>query len=193
MHGGVYPGIDLRYYGNRRQLEYDFVLNPGADPHTIAINFDGAKGLAIDNAGNLAMDSDAGRVMKPSVYQMLGREKKTVSGGYILRPDHSVGLKLGAYDSTKSLVVDPVLVYSSYLGGSGWDAAISVTLDASGNEYIGGFTISPDFPSASTAILPLRTELVLGSSQNWIPLLPPSYIRVTLAEPLALRVVCGAM
>jgi hypothetical protein len=154
VYGGVYPGIDLRYYGNHRQLEYDFVLNPGADPRNIALNFDGAKGLAIDNAGNLAMDSDAGRVtlLKPSVYQMLGGEKKKVSGGYVLRPDHSVGLELGAYDSTKSLVVDPVLVYSSYLGGSGWDAAISVTLDASGNEYIGGFTISPDFPSTSTAI-----------------------------------------
>ena len=154
VYGGVYPGIDLRYYGNHRQLEYDFVLNPGADPHNIALNFDGAKGLAIDNAGNLAMDSDAGRVtlLKPSVYQMLGGEKKTVNGGYVLRPDHSVGLELGAYDSTKSLVVDPVLLYSSYLGGSGWDAAISVTLDASGNEYIGGFTISPDFPSTSTAI-----------------------------------------
>jgi hypothetical protein len=154
FYSGVYPGIDLHYYGNHHQLEYDFVLNPGADPHNIALNFDGAKALAIDNSGNLAMDSDAGKVtlLKPSIYQMAGGQKKQVRGGYVLRPNHSVGVELGAYDPTKSLVVDPVLVYSSYLGGSGWDAAVSVALDASGNEYIGGFTISPDFPAASTAI-----------------------------------------
>jgi hypothetical protein len=154
VYSGVYPGIDLHYYGNHRQLEYDFVLNPGADPHNIALNFDGAKGLAIDNTGNLAIDSDAGKVtlLKPFTYQMVGGLKKPVGGSYVLRPNHSVGVELGPYDPTKSLVVDPVLVYSSFLGGSGWDAAISITLDPLGNEYIGGFTISPDFPSASTAI-----------------------------------------
>ncbi len=154
VYGGVYPGIDLHYYGNHRQLEYDFVLNPGADPHNIALEFDGAKGLAIDNVGNLALDSDAGKVtlLKPSIYQMVGGEKKSVSGGYVLRPHHSVGLQLGPYDATKALVVDPVLVYSSYLGGSGWDGAVSIALDASGNAFVGGFTISPNFPSGGTAI-----------------------------------------
>jgi len=154
LYSGVYPGIDLHYYGNHHQLEYDFVLNPGADPRNIALNFDGAKALAIDNSGNLAMDSDAGKVtlLKPSIYQMVGGQKKPVRGGYVLRPNHSVGMELGAYDPTRSLVVDPVLVYSSYLGGSGWDGAVSLTLDASGNGYIGGFTISPDFPATGTAI-----------------------------------------
>ncbi len=154
LYSGVYPGIDLHYYGNHHQLEYDFVLSPGADPHNIAFDFDGAKALAIDNIGNLAMDSDAGKVtlLKPSIYQMVDGQKRPVGGGYVLRPNHSVGVELGAYDPTKLLVVDPVLVYSSYLGGSGWDAAVSTTLDASGNAYIGGFTISPDFPSTSTAI-----------------------------------------
>ena len=154
LYSGVYPEIDLHYYGNHHQLEYDFVLNPGADPHNIALSFDGANALAIDDTGNLAMNSDAGRVtlLKPSIYQMVGGQKKPVRGGYVLRPNHSVGVELGDYDPTKSLVVDPVLVYSSYLGGSGWDAAVSVTLDASRNEYIGGFTISPDFPSTGAAI-----------------------------------------
>jgi hypothetical protein len=97
LYSGVYPGIDLRYYGNHHQLEYDFVLNPGADPHNIALNFDGAKFLAIDNTGNLAMDSDAGTVtlLKPSIYQMVGGQKKPVRGGYALRPNHSVGVESG--------------------------------------------------------------------------------------------------
>jgi hypothetical protein len=79
VYGGVYPGIDLRYYGNHRQLEYDFVLNPGADPRNIALNFDGAKGLAIDNAGNLAMDSDAGRVtlLNPLAHLLKGANPRS--------------------------------------------------------------------------------------------------------------------
>jgi len=164
VYGGVYPGIDIHYYGNHRQLEYDFVLNPGADPQNIALSFEGTQGLAIDSMGNLAMDSDAGKVtlLKPSIYQMVGGQKKPVKGGYVLRPNHSVGVELGAYDPTKSLVVDPVLVYSSYLGGSGWDAAVSVTLDAAGNEYIGGFTISPDFPSTSTSISAAPNGICVG-------------------------------
>ena len=154
MYSGVYPGIDLHYYGNHRQLEYDFLLNPGADPRNIALDFAGTNGLTVDGTGNLAIDTDAGKVtlLKPSIYQMVGAEKKPVRGGYVLRTNHSVGVELGPYDPTKSLVVDPVLVYSSFLGGSGWDAAISIALDPSGNEYIGGFTISPDFPSTGTAI-----------------------------------------
>ena len=147
----VYPGIDLVFYGNNHQLEYDFVLQPGADPRKIALDFAGTKNLAVDSAGNLAMETEAGKLtlFKPLVYQMVGGEKKQIRGGYVLHQDHSVGLDIGAHDSTKALVVDPVLVYSSYLGGSGWDSAVSVKVDATGNTYLGGFTISPDFPATT--------------------------------------------
>jgi hypothetical protein len=153
-YSDVYPGIDVVYYGNNRQLEYDFVLNPGSDAKKIALNFEGGKNVAIDGAGNLTMESGVGKLalLKPSIYQMSGTQKKAVQGSYVLRPDHSVGLQVGGYDTTKSLVIDPVLVYSSYLGGSGWDAATSIALDGSGNEYIAGFTISANFPSTSSVI-----------------------------------------
>jgi hypothetical protein len=154
QYNEIYPGIDLVYYGNHRQLEYDFVLNPGADPRSIALDFEGTKNLAVDSAGNLAMDTDAGKLtlFKPAIYQIAGGGKKQIHGGYVLHQDHSVGLEVGPYDATKSLVVDPVLVYSSYLGGSGWDSAVSVSLDATGNTYVGGFTISPDFPSTGSGV-----------------------------------------
>ena len=153
-YSDVYPGIDVVYYGNHRQLEYDFVLHPGSDAHHIALHFEGGKNVAIDGAGNLTMESEVGKLalLKPAIYQMSGTQKKAVPGSYVLRPDHSVGLQVAGYDTTKALVIDPVLVYSSYLGGSGWDAATSIALDTSGNKYVAGFTISANFPATSSVI-----------------------------------------
>jgi len=150
----VYPGTDLVYYGKDRQLEYDFVLNPGADPGKIALSFEGTKGLAIDGTGNVTMGTEAGKLilLKPTIYQIIGGQKMSVHGRYVLRANQIVGLELGRYDSNKALVVDPVLSYSTYLGGSADEFAESVVADGQGNVYIAGATTSVDFPHAGSPI-----------------------------------------
>jgi hypothetical protein len=148
----VYPGIDLVYYGNQRQLEYDFVLAPGADPRQIELSFDGAKWLQLDADGNLIVSIAGGEVIehKPIIYQDIGGRRRQVAGGYALRNGHSVGFKLAGYDGERSLTIDPSLVYSTYLSG-GDDGGSGIVLDSAGNAYVTGGTASSDFPTTPGA------------------------------------------
>ncbi len=116
----VYPGVDLVYYGNQGQLEYDFVLSPGADPNAIKLDFQGADELEVDGNGDLLLGVAGGQVWshKPLVYQEANGVRQEISGGYVLQGKHQVGFQVAAYDKNKTLVIDPVLVYSSYFGGS---------------------------------------------------------------------------
>ena len=145
----VYPGVDLVYYGNQRQLEYDLVVAPGTDPGAIQLAFEGEENLEIDAQGDLVLDSAGGQVRlhKPLVYQQVEGVRREISGSYVLTGVRQVGFRVGAYDAGKPLVIDPVLSYSTYLGGIGVGFAIAV--DASGNAYVTGFTGSTDFPTAS--------------------------------------------
>ena len=152
----VYPGIDLIYYGNQRQLEYDFVVSPGADPSVIRLSFDGADKVDLDNEGNLVLHVAGGEVVQhaPIIYQEIDGEKRAIRGGYVLDavPDgqgqYQVGFQIGFYDSTIPLVIDPVLEYSTYLGGSDRDWAFGIDVDSSGSAYVTGHTYSTDFPTA---------------------------------------------
>jgi uncharacterized repeat protein (TIGR01451 family) len=152
---GVYPGVDLVYYGNQKQLEYDFVVNPGADPGAIGVAFgggaDGSKKipLSINRDGDLVATLNAGAVSfhKPVVYQNGETAKTSVDGHYILKADGHVGFELGAYDHGKQLIIDPVLSYSTYLGGSSDDIAYGVTYGVRyGQPILVGSTRSADFP-----------------------------------------------
>jgi hypothetical protein len=145
---GVYPGIDLVYYGNQSQLEYDFVVAPKADPKAVRLHFAGAAKLQLATTGDLTVRVKNGRVIfhKPYVYQEEAGRRRVVAGRFTLRADNSVGFALGAYDHEKPLVIDPVLVYATYLGGSTTDEAFGIAVDASGNTYITGTTSSADFP-----------------------------------------------
>lgn len=195
----VYPGITLVYYGNERQLEYDFVVAPGADPHTIRLEIENGNSELEDRRpkiaanGDLLIETEGGEVRfhKPVVYQTQqsivsgqlsiatnkgrrGTEKhKTtthnrefVDGRYVLRtsqltrqpsnpesrtpnPVYEIAFELGPYDETRPLVIDPVLTYSTFLGGSWWDKASAIAVDADGNAYIAGTTYSPDFPTVN--------------------------------------------
>ena len=152
-YSDVYPGIDLVYYGNQQQLEYDFVVAPGADPRRIRMVFDRARAVSIDGDGDLILSVEGGEVrqLKPIVYQEANGVREPIAGRYVRKGRREIRFELGAYDRTRPLVIDPVLVYSTYLGGSSTDAGNDIAVDAQGNAYVGGETSSADFPTASAA------------------------------------------
>ena len=144
--------MDLVYYGNQDQLEYDFVISPGTDPSTIALAFDGAESLEIDNQGRLLIKTPGGVVVKktPLAYQELDGQRRTVACEYFINDRNEVGFKTAAYDRSRKLTIDPVLVYSTYLGGNGnnEEQGRGIAVDATGATYIIGYTKSTDFPLA---------------------------------------------
>jgi uncharacterized repeat protein (TIGR01451 family) len=153
---GVYPGVDLVYYGNQGRLEHDFIVAPGADPATIMLSFEGAQ-PRIDRQGNLCLTIDGGelRFQKPVVYQASNQAgagaKQAVAGRYAL-DGNKVRFVLGAYDHSRELTIDPLLVYSSYLGGSGNDYGTGVAVDSQGSAYVTGYTTSTNFPTENPII-----------------------------------------
>jgi Beta-propeller repeat len=149
----VYRGVDLIYYGNQQQLEYDFIVAPGADPSAIRLAFEGTRGIEIDARGELILRTQGGEVRqrKPFIYQETGGERREVAGRYVKSGKHQVGFEIGAYDPTRPLVIDPVLLYSTYLGGSGDDDGFDIAVDAAGNAYVTGYTLSSGFPTTAGA------------------------------------------
>ncbi len=149
----VYPGVDLVYYGNQRQLEHDFIVAPGADAHSITLNFVGAEKLSLDAQGYLFLGVREGEVRfeKPRMYQEVDGVRREVSGGYVLKGTHQVGFQVAAYDAGRPLVIDPVLFYSTYLGGSGQDRGSGIAVDSAGNAYVTGQTDSINFPTTAGA------------------------------------------
>jgi hypothetical protein len=142
----VYPGIDLVYYGNQGELENDFVVSAGSDPNSIRIGLKGVEGLRLDRSGNLILKVKAGEVQlrQPRAYQ----GSKEVPVKYVLRAANEVGLKVGAYDHDKQLVIDPVLAYSTYFGGSGGDIGYGIAVDSLGKAYVTGISNSANFPTS---------------------------------------------
>ena len=149
-YSAVYPGIDLVYYGQSQQLEYDFIVAPGADPGTIKLGFAGVEQTTVDAQGDLVLKTAGGplRFQKPVIFQISdGGRRHPVEGGYVHRSPHQIGFRVGAYDRTRPLIIDPVLSYSTYLGGSGIDYGESIAVDATGAVYVSGTTFSNDFPT----------------------------------------------
>ena len=145
---GVYPGIDVVYYGNQNRLEYDFIVSPGADPDTISLDFMDTD-IDIANDGNLVLDIAGASLsmLRPYIYQEIGGEKRVITGNYVKRAGGRIGFSVGPYDTARPLVIDPVLLYSTYLGGSGSDSVNAIAVDQAGNAYITGETVSNDFPT----------------------------------------------
>jgi Beta-propeller repeat len=151
----VYPGIDLVYYGNQGQLEYDFIVAPGADPKIIKFDIQGADKLELNARGDLAFKTDNGEILqyKPMVYQEDGDAKKLLSGHYVLTGKHEIGFQVAGYDASRPLIIDPVLAYSTYIGGSSTEFGRGIAVDLGGNAYVTGVSYSTDFPTTTTGAL----------------------------------------
>ena len=143
---GIYPGIDVAYRGNQRSLEYDFVVNPGADPNQIRVAYEGTSTFALDAQGNLALETAAGKMVshKPVVYQTVRGTRQPVQGDYVLLAGNQAGFRVGAYDHSRALVIDPVVTVYATLGGSGNDEANGIAVNTTG-VYLTGRTTSVDY------------------------------------------------
>jgi uncharacterized protein (TIGR03437 family) len=181
-YGQIYPGVDLIFYGNQRQLEYDFVVAPGADPSRIAWRIDGAR-ASIDAEGNLVLSAPNGPASfkKPVLYQMNGDQKTPVEGSFAVA-GHEIRFRLGSYDHSRALIIDPVLSYATYLAGSSTDhiglptgpgnlavgMSQGIALDSAGSVYVTGYTYSIDFPT-KTPYQPAPPTKVVGVSPGQWP------------------------
>ncbi len=151
-YSGIYPGVDLEFYGNQRNLEYDFTVAPGADPKVISLKIDGAQNLAINSHGDLILHTADGdsKFQKPFVYQMAGAERREVAGNYALASGNRVTFAIAKYDRSLPLVIDPLfhplLTYSTFLGGTGDESGQGIAVDGNGDAFIAGSTSSTDFP-----------------------------------------------
>ncbi|HEX3203848.1 MAG TPA: SBBP repeat-containing protein, partial [Nitrospiraceae bacterium] len=149
----LYPGVNVVYYGHDDRLEYDLILAAGADPARIGFHFGGARSLRLDGDGTLVADAGEGRVRleKPVIYQEEPGGRRLVAGGYVLRGNGEAGVEVGPYDPSRSLVIDPVIAYSTFLGGDEADQGESIVFDASGHAYITGTSSSATFPTTPDA------------------------------------------
>jgi hypothetical protein len=141
----IYPGIGVAYYGNQRQLEYDFTVAPGADPDSIAIHFDGADKISINPNGELILKLGRDEIVqpKPVIYQSIRGARQEISGGYKILDAHTVAFAVGKYDGALPLVIDPVLAYATYFGGASSETAWAVAVNPNdGSIYIAGQTLS---------------------------------------------------
>ena len=179
----VYPGVDLVYYGNQGQLEYDFRVAPGADPNQITLSFEGASAHIISisgdsgDSGDLILSTDQGdvRFHAPNVYQPAtpesgnpsGNAQKTIAGSFRQLADNKIGFTIGDYDHSRELVIDPVLSYSTYFGLGGEVPPVKVAIDAADNIYLAYSTSSANFHfPGSPTIPPLPGQGNLNGAQN---------------------------
>src|ERR1700678_4432618 len=153
---GVYPGVDLVFYGASGKLEYDFVVKPGANPRLIQLDVDGSPDVSIAPDGDLVLHGGAGEVRwkKPLIYQMVGQDRKIVAGGFKFLGKRRIGFQIAKYDASRALIIDPVMNYATYYGGSGNEVGRAVGTDAAGNIYIAGETSTPDLAITKGVVQP---------------------------------------
>ena len=167
-YASVYKGVDLVYYGSQGKLEHDFVVAPGTDTSVIQMAIEGTRSVTVGPDGSVALHMSRGdlKLEKPVVYQQQGNEKTAVEGRYVVLGNNRVGFEIGGYDRTRELVIDPVLTYSSYLGGGGSEVSPKVAVDTGSNIYVAGSTGSANFPSA--------TGSLAGTSDAFVAKLNPA-------------------
>jgi len=166
----VYPGIDQLFQGGQGELEQDFVVAAGADPSLIATRYGGSDRLLINPNGELVVYSGQDEIHQPAptIYQDLNGSKQIISGGYLLKGSKEVGFQIGAYDHSQPLIIDPLLSYSTYLGGSQDDNLFGVAVDSSGSAYVTGSTLSSNFPTISGSYKITYTTGIAGSTEAFV-------------------------
>jgi hypothetical protein len=184
----IYPGIDLAFYGKQGQIEYDFDVKPGADPHRIELAFRGSKNVSISENGDLVLGLEGRelRFKSPRVYQNSTSGQQTVAGSFVLRGNNRAGFEIGNYDRNRELIIDPVLAFSSYLGGSGDESCSAIAvlafvphcpaiaIDSASRIYVAGATTSSALFSGATV------PAVNGGADVFISRLVPSGSSYTL-------------
>ena len=187
----VYPGIDLVYHGRRGHLEYDFVVAPGADPSPIRLRFGGSDAIELEPDGGLRIktQSVSVRQKKPFLYQKHGHEQVEIVGNFVKVSDNEIGFEIGAYDRTRELVIDPEIIYSTYLGGSTTDLGRAIAVDSQKNAYIVGTTASLPFPGESSGpgLAPEKgfpADQIRGLADAYIVKLDPSGSKVVYSTYL---------
>jgi hypothetical protein len=177
----VYNGVDLVYYGNNQRLEYDFLVRPDADPNQIKLKFGGVKSAKIDRrSGDLLLETEVGTLRQhaPVVYQNIDGERKEIASAYAIQDSRfeiqdseskgfTVSFKIADYDRSKELVIDPILAYGSYLGGTVFDEGRSIAVDAGGNAYIVGTAASRDFPTTAGTVKPVMLPREDAPNSFW--------------------------
>ena len=157
QYDNVYDGIDVRYYGNQRQLEYDFLVNPGASVTDIQLKFDGVQSTSVADNGDLVLTLDnSGHTISfkaPVAYQDGPNGREAVASHYRINDDGTIGFDVGSYDANRQLVIDPVLSYATYFGGTGADVADGVAVDSAGNFYLTGYTASTGLLGGKPSLL----------------------------------------
>jgi hypothetical protein len=171
----IYPNVDLVYYGTNGRLEYDFVISPAADPNQIRLSFSGAT-PKISTNGDLVLQqngadpSAAVRLLKPVVYQDINGRHRAIDGNFILAANSTVGFRVGSYDHSRALTIDPVLAYASYLGGSTQSSQPNgMALNAAGQIYLAGITYAADYPTTAGVLFaacpaPMTGQTKCGAS-----------------------------
>ena len=173
---GVYPGVDLVYYGNHRELECDWVVSPGARTDRIKLAFEGADHLDINRDGDLVLGTPRGQLLlrKPVAYQEFGGTRHPVDSRYTRLGGSRVGLRLASYDRAKPLIIDPTLRYSTYWGGSFLDFASGLAADAAGNAYVTGTACSDDFPIVPKPAVVQSAPPVTGNCDAFVAKVNPN-------------------
>ncbi len=180
----AYPGIDLVYYGTQKQLEYDFVLAPHADPKQIKLVFEGARETKIDDQGDLrlSLGEDQLLMRKPVIYQEEHGERREIAGSFAINGRGELGFEIGGYDPSRKLIIDPVMDFSTFYGGSGTDIGYGIAVDQPGNIYITGQTWSPNFPTKRP-----YSSMLGGANDAFVMKLNPTGTEVIFATYLGGR------
>ena len=172
----VYPGIDLVFHGDDRQLEYDFVVTPGADPNRVALQITGAKAIDLNRQGDLVLHTPNGEILmhKPVIYQPRGAQRQPVEGAFVLRAKEEIGFQIATYDRSQPLVIDPTISYATFLGGAGDDK--------------GGIKVDTSTPGAPKLYVPGKTSDITSFPETGSTLIGTSpggthYIFVAKIDP----------